>query len=86
MEIGPLVPEKKIFEGFLSYMGVAAILVMWPASCYKIFISLYLKAFIQNLVQNGSIVSEKIRFEFFKYTTLGQGQEMTLTLNTHIPS
>ena len=22
------VPEKKIFEGFLSYMGVAAILVM----------------------------------------------------------
>ena len=28
------------------------------------FISLYLKAFIQNLVQNGSVVSEKIRFEF----------------------
>ena len=24
----------------------------------------YLKAFIQNLVQNGSVVSEKIRFEF----------------------
>ena len=23
-----LVPEKKIFEGFLSYMGMAAILVM----------------------------------------------------------
>ena len=23
MEIGPPVPEKKIFEGFLSYMGVA---------------------------------------------------------------
>ena len=28
VEIGPTVPEKKIFEGFLSYMGVAAILVM----------------------------------------------------------
>ena len=28
-----------------------------------IFISLYLKAFIQNLVQNGPVVSEKIRFE-----------------------
>ena len=28
------------------------------------FISLYLKAFIQNLVQNGSVVSEKIRFDF----------------------
>ena len=24
----PLVPKKKIFEGFLLYMGVAAILVM----------------------------------------------------------
>ena len=28
MEIGLPVPEKKIFEGFLPYMGVAAILVM----------------------------------------------------------
>ena len=27
-EICPLVPEKKIFEGFLPYMGMAAILVM----------------------------------------------------------
>ena len=27
-EIGPPVLEKKIFEGFLPYMGVAAILVM----------------------------------------------------------
>ena len=29
-DIGPLVLEKKIFEGFLQYMGLAAILVMWP--------------------------------------------------------
>ena len=28
IEVGPLVPEKKIFEGFLPYMGMAAILVM----------------------------------------------------------
>ena len=28
VEIGLLVPEKKIFEGFLPYMGMAAILVM----------------------------------------------------------
>ena len=28
VEIGPSVPEKKNFEGFLPYMGVAAILVM----------------------------------------------------------
>ena len=46
MEIGPLVPERKIFEGFLSYMGMAAILVMWPASFQLIFISLNQKAYI----------------------------------------
>ena len=63
MDIGPLVPEMKIFERFLPYMGVAAILVMRPASCCQIFISLYLKAFIQNLVQIGAVVSEKIHFE-----------------------
>ena len=28
VEIGPVVPEKKNFEGFLPYMGMAAILVM----------------------------------------------------------
>ena len=41
----PPVPEKKIFEGFLPYMVVGAILVMWPASCHQIFISLNLKSF-----------------------------------------
>ena len=85
MEISLLVPEKKIFKGFLPYMRMAAILVMCSASCHQIFISLYLKAFIKNLVQIGKVVSEKIWFEFL-YTTLGQGQEMTLTFNTHIPS
>ena len=28
LEIDPPVMEKKIFEGFLPYMGIAAILVM----------------------------------------------------------
>ena len=28
VDVGPPVPEKKHFEGFLAYMGVAAILVM----------------------------------------------------------
>ena len=64
MEIGLPVPEKKIFEGFLPYMGVAAILVMCPASCHQIFISMYLKAFIQSFGQIGTVVSEKIQFEF----------------------
>ena len=46
------------FEGFLPYVGMAAILVMGPASCHQIFISLYLKAFIKNLVQICKVVSE----------------------------
>ena len=32
VEIGLPVPVKKIFEGFLPYMGVAAILVMSDAT------------------------------------------------------
>ena len=39
---------KKIFKGFLPYVGMAAILVVWPASCHQIFISSHLKAFIKN--------------------------------------
>ena len=87
VEIGLPVPEKKIFEGFLPYKGMAATLVMWPASCHQIFISSYLKAFIKNLIQICTVASEKIQFEFlYMYTTLGQGQEMALTFNTHLPS
>ena len=71
VEIGPLVPEKKIFEGFLPYMGVVAILVMWPASFHQIFISLYLKAFIQNLFQIGTVISEKILFDFLYVHDVG---------------
>ena len=48
------------FLRFLPNMGVVAILVMWPASCHQIFIFLYMKAFMQNLVQIGTVVSEKI--------------------------
>ena len=44
---------------------------------------MYLKAYIQNLVKIGPVVSEK-SFNFHMYMTLGQGQEMTL--NTYIPS
>ena len=71
VKIGPPVLEKKIFEGFLQYMGMAAILVMGPASCHQICISWYLKAFMQNLIQNGPVVSEKIRFEFLYVHDLG---------------
>ena len=51
-------------EGFLQYLGMTDIMIMRPASCHQIFISLYLKAFIQYLVQIGRVVSEKIQFDF----------------------
>ena len=86
MEICLPVPDRKFLKVFFPYVGMVAILVMGPASCHQILISLYLKAFIQNLVQIGTVVSEKIQFDFCMYTTLGQGQEMTLTFNTHISS
>ena len=70
MEISLPVPEK-IFEGFLPHMGVVTFLVMLPASCHQIFISLYLKAFIQNLVHIGTVVSEKIQFEVLYVNDLG---------------
>ena len=85
VEIDSPVPEKKIFEGFLSYMCVVAILVMWPASFHQIFISLYLTAFIQNLVQIGTVVSEKIQFDFLYVHNLGPRSKNDLDLQySHI--
>ena len=81
VEIGPPILEK-IFEGFLPYMGRAAILVMLPASCHQIFISLYMKAFIQNLVQIGKVAFEKIRFEFLYEHDLGPRSRNDLDLQT----
>ena len=52
-------------------MGMAAILIILPASRHQIFISLYLKAFIKNLAQIGKVVSEKILFEFLYVHSLG---------------
>ena len=63
LETGLPVPEKKIFEGFLSYMDMA---VMVTSIISTFFISLYLKAYIQNLVENGSVVSEKKQVLIFK--------------------
>ena len=74
VEIAQPVPEK-IFKGFLPYMGMAAILVMGPASC-----TLYLKAFIKKLVQIGKVVSEKILFEFLYVHNLGPTSRNDLDL------
>ena len=47
---------------------------------HQIFISLYLKAFIQNLVQIGRVVSEKIQFEFLYVHDLGPRSRNDLDL------
>ena len=74
-----------IFEGFLPYRDVAAILVMRPSTCHQIFISLYQKAYIQNLVQIGTVVSEKIQFEFLYVHDLGPRSRNDLDLQySHI--
>ena len=86
MEIGQPVPEKKIFKGFLPYMSMAAILVMWPASCHQIFISLKLKAFIKKIGSDRQSCFRGFLVLIFVYMTFGQGQEMMLTFNTHLPS
>ena len=80
VEIGPPVLEKKIFEGVLPYMVMAAILVILSASSHQILIFLYLKAFIQNLFQIGKVVSEKIRFEFLYVLDLGPRSSNDLDL------
>ena len=61
-------------------MGMAAILIMGPASSHQILISLYLKAFIQNLVHIGKVVSEKILFEFLYVHDLGPKSRNDLDL------
>ena len=47
-------------------MDMAAILVMWPALSWWIFISLYLQAYIQISSENGPVVTEKSKFNFHR--------------------
>ena len=58
--IGPLVLEKNIFEGFLPYMGVVAILVMWPRSHEQTFVPPSHWGSIWNLALIGKEVLEKL--------------------------
>ena len=58
VEIGLLVLEKKIFEGFLPYMGVAAILVMSPRCREQNFVPPIQGGSTYNLALIGQAVSE----------------------------
>ena len=50
------------FLRLLPYMGMAAMLVKWPNSFVKIFITILPQAFIWSLVLNDPIVFEKNKF------------------------
>ena len=66
VEIGLPVPIR-FFKGFYH---IWAWRLSW--SCEKHHVTLYLKAFIQNLVQIGTVVYEKIGFEILYVHDLGQ--------------
>ena len=55
---GLLVLEKEIFKGFLPYMGMVAILVMWPLLFVINFTPLNLWVSIWNLSSIGHVFSE----------------------------
>ena len=74
---------EEIFEGFLPYYGLRGHLGYVTSIMSSDFHFLIPESFKQKLVQIGTEVSEKIQFEFLYLHTLGQGQEITLTFNTH---
>ena len=61
--IVPLVLEKKIFEGFLPYIGVVATLVMWPRPREQTFVPPSHWGSTWNLASTGPAVLEKKIFE-----------------------
>ena len=67
-----LVLEKKIFEGFLPYMGMVAILVRWPRPREQTFVLSSHWGSIWNLDSIGPVVLEKKIFENGGQTTDGQ--------------
>ena len=78
VEIGLPVRRRRFLKGFYHKWA-------WRPSwsCdqhHQIFISLYLKAFIKNLVQNGTVASEKNRFEFLYVHDTGPRSRNNLDL------
>ena len=65
LEIGPPVPEEKIFEWFLPSMDMAAILVIWPGLFMYTLVPPSYRCFISNLALIGYPVSEKTIFEYY---------------------
>ena len=85
VEIGQLVPEKKIFESFYTVYEHGGHLGHVPSNMSSDFHFLVPEAFIQNLVQIGTVVSEKIQFDFLYVHDLRQRSRNDLDLQySHI--
>ena len=80
VEIGLPVQQKRFLKRFYHIWS------WWPFwTCdqhhvIRFLIFLYMKAFIQNLVQIGTVVSEKIQFEFLYVHDLGSRSRDDLDL------
>ena len=80
VEIRLSVPEKKNFEGFFNIYGRGGHLGHVTSVMSTYFHFLLPESFIQNFVQNGPVVSEKIRFEFLYLHDLGPRSNNDLDL------
>ena len=67
------------FLRFLPYMGMAAILVMWPEPFEQLFVPPIPGGYIWNLVTIGPVVSEEKSFEIVdgRRTTTDDGRRRT---------
>ena len=74
-KIGPPFLEK-IFEGFLPYIGVSAILVMWPRCREQTFAPPTQGGSTENLSLIGQAVSEEKTFEIVDGRTTDGRQTM----------
>ena len=72
VKIGLPVLEKKIFEWFLPYMSVVAILVMWPRCCEQNFVPPTQGGSTLNMALISQVVSEKM-FEHCERQTTDHG-------------
>ena len=79
--IGTLVLEKKIFDGFLPYMGVVAILVKWPRPHEQTSVPPTHGGSTWNLALIGQAVLEKI-FENGGWWTDGWTTSHCYTINS----
>ena len=74
------------FLRFLPYMGMAAMLVMWPTHLYKFLFLFTLKLSNGLWFQIAQLFLRKTSFDFEIWVTFDQGQRTTLTFDTHSTS